>query len=88
MNDIVRGNTAAQLKEASDGIDPDYRRIAAAVWRRRRILWSQARVLVMNPLLSRFCFARAWAMSDSRYGYSGIRASIESRACDPNLLNC
>jgi hypothetical protein len=39
MNDIVRGNNAAQLKEASDGIDPDYRCTAAAVWRRRRIFW-------------------------------------------------
>jgi hypothetical protein len=56
MNDIVRGNTAAQLKEASDGIDPDYRRIAAAVWRRRRILWSQARVLVIERPLRSFYF--------------------------------
>jgi hypothetical protein len=37
------------------GTHPDCRRISAAIWRRRRILWSQTRVLVIGhvPALKR-----------------------------------
>jgi hypothetical protein len=48
LQDLVRGNNAGTVKGNSDGIDPDYRRTAAAVWRWRRILWSQAWVLVID----------------------------------------
>jgi hypothetical protein len=38
--------TIKPINEVSHGIDPDYRCINGAVWRRRRLLWSQTRVLV------------------------------------------
>jgi hypothetical protein len=34
--------------EVFHGIDPDHRCTTAAVWRRRRILWSQSRLLVIE----------------------------------------
>ena len=41
-------NNLSAVKGDSHGIDPDYRCPSAAVWRRWRILWSQARVLVIE----------------------------------------
>jgi hypothetical protein len=55
LKDTVRGNNAGIVKGNFDGIDPDYCCPGAAVWRWRRILWSQARVLVIERLLRSFC---------------------------------
>jgi hypothetical protein len=41
--------------ETSHGINPDYRCISAAVWRRRRILGSQSRVLVTDRVPTLTC---------------------------------
>jgi len=41
-------NRPASPKEAFHGIDPDYRCATAAVWRRRRLPWSQSRLLVIE----------------------------------------
>jgi hypothetical protein len=45
-------NASTPSKETSHGIDTDYRRVSAAVWRRRRILGSKPRLLVTG----RCCF--------------------------------
>jgi hypothetical protein len=48
LKDAVCKNRPLPSTEASHGIDPDYRCATAAVWRRRRIPWSQSRLLVIE----------------------------------------
>ena len=48
LKDAARKNWPLPSTEASHGIDPDYRCATAAVWRRRRIPWSQSRLLVIE----------------------------------------
>jgi uncharacterized protein YjbJ (UPF0337 family) len=47
-------NAIGGLKETSHGNDTDYRCISAAIWRRRRLLGSQSRLLVI------FSFSQSW----------------------------
>jgi hypothetical protein len=52
--------------ETSYGINPDHRRIGAAVWRRRRVLGSQSRLLVIER-------APSWRRCENELGFKMLK---------------